>query len=499
LGLFDSILKHRMARESELTLDPAKDAAPDLRLFQKATTELGRRAYQRTQDVIHPTVLYSLTVAVGTGQNQWLGPIKVNRPSTLQLLSAGVAIAHPIYSLPTMPSDVSVPTGQYINAPGGLAYFLQVGEWYIYIPNQAGDPASFNALLSDASSELPAQQNALAAGGGAATPSGAVVNKFDTSAANESAFGQYVRAALTGQDLAAAAGAKNVPISADLLSNVPGRLIASTEALYTISLLAGLGPGGTSLSAAQIIAALTADSYVNNRIRVDAACRFDDGATYSVPATRGAITNQANSLLRLLVDSVVRGQDVSGTNYAAISSDLISNSTGRSWTVEALYTASVMYGVNAGGTTLGFIGAAGGSPPINGNSVRGQNALNVYALPPASDQCIEATAAINTALTLTIPAPGANLRQYVNRLKIECYSGAAQAAQATPFIVTTTGIAGNPSFNFPSGTAQGNISYRDLDWGSDPIEASADNATITVVCPQVAGFIWKVTAWYRNR
>lgn len=402
----------------------------DIRSFQKEATEKARKNFQRVQDIQAPSVIYQVPKAADTTAASWRGPFKITRPSTLQILLAGVPTAHPMYALPCQPTDVSVPTGAFIYGPGGALYLLQVGEWYLYIPSVAGDPATFNILIQDISSELPAAQ--LAGGAGApAGPGGAVVAAFDSGNAQESALGEYVRAALTAIDSTQAAGSQNRPLEMRLSS-----IAAFPVAAYSLLVL-------------------------NKQYAVDQA----------------------------------------GGGLQPISSDLVPNGILRSGaSIEGLYVNATTFGYDTQNAAVRPAEARAVAATKNTAFPRSGAQLIVGARQQVADQCLEATAAINVGVTLTIPAPGASLRQYLVRLKIEAYYGAALAAAAAPIIVTTggtAGLTGTPTWNTPTGTAQGQ-KYDIVLEQALAIEAAADNGTITIICPANASIIWKVTAWWFN-
>lgn len=110
---------------------------------------------------------------------------------------------------------------------------------------------------------------------------------------------------------------------------------------------------------------------------------------------------------------------------------------------------------------------------------------------------LTATGAAAAAVTLTIPAPGAGLFQYIDWIRIEHFASALLTAAAAPVIVTTTNLPGTPSFNFRADAAPlGTLTARDLLNGM-PIRASASNTAVTVVCPATTAVIWRATASWR--
>lgn len=109
---------------------------------------------------------------------------------------------------------------------------------------------------------------------------------------------------------------------------------------------------------------------------------------------------------------------------------------------------------------------------------------------------ITAVGASGAAVTCTLPAPGAGLRQYVTYLSINRFAAAVLTAAAAPVTVTTTNLPGTLAFSFAADAAALGTIDR---WREDfayAIAASAQNTAVTVVCPITTGVIWRVTAGY---
>jgi hypothetical protein len=100
-------------------------------------------------------------------------------------------------------------------------------------------------------------------------------------------------------------------------------------------------------------------------------------------------------------------------------------------------------------------------------------------------------------VTLTLPAPGAGLFQYVDSVEITLYNSAARTGGATPVTVTSTNLPGTPTWLFPSAGAIGTQETYSLITDA-PVRASTANTAVTIVCPAVTGGIWNVKALYRT-
>ena len=121
--------------------------------------------------------------------------------------------------------------------------------------------------------------------------------------------------------------------------------------------------------------------------------------------------------------------------------------------------------------------------------------------PSAGDQdpatlAVTATGAVNAAVTLTLPAV-TGLRHYIDSLHIVRSATAALTASATPVVVTTTGLPGNPAFTFGADVAGIGIDKEQrLECGPEGLAASALGVATTVVCPVYTGVIWRVNCTY---
>lgn len=104
--------------------------------------------------------------------------------------------------------------------------------------------------------------------------------------------------------------------------------------------------------------------------------------------------------------------------------------------------------------------------------------------------------ASGAAVTLTLTAPGADLRHYLTYLAVNRFAAALLTAAAAPVTVTTTNLPGSLAFSFAAdAAAQGTLDR----WREDfafPIAASEQNTATTIVCPATTGVIWRVTAGF---
>lgn len=115
--------------------------------------------------------------------------------------------------------------------------------------------------------------------------------------------------------------------------------------------------------------------------------------------------------------------------------------------------------------------------------------------PRAATLAVTATAAISTAVTLTLPAPAAGLFHYITRINIVKYAGAAVAGAAAPTVVTSTNLPGSVAWSTPTALAIGTQYETDVEPKS-PIKSSAAATATTIVAPLTTSIIWRITVYY---
>lgn len=106
------------------------------------------------------------------------------------------------------------------------------------------------------------------------------------------------------------------------------------------------------------------------------------------------------------------------------------------------------------------------------------------------------TAAVGTAATLTLAAPGAGLRHYITSLDIERIASIALTAGAAPTVVTTTNLPGSLAFSVAADAAAAGVIYPMHKEYVAPLAAVAQNTATTIVCPLTTGVIWRITATF---
>jgi len=113
----------------------------------------------------------------------------------------------------------------------------------------------------------------------------------------------------------------------------------------------------------------------------------------------------------------------------------------------------------------------------------------------ASALAVTATGASGAAVTLTLPAAGAGLFQYVTAIQLTLYSAAARTGAAAPWVVNTTNFPGAMAWTFTTAGAVGTAEVRDFTPGT-PLRSSVANTATTIVAPVATGGIWRLMATY---
>ena len=115
----------------------------------------------------------------------------------------------------------------------------------------------------------------------------------------------------------------------------------------------------------------------------------------------------------------------------------------------------------------------------------------------AATLMVSTTAVVSTGLTATLPAV-TGLRHYIDRISVVRSATAALTPTATPALVTTTNLPGNPALSFGQDAAGVGLDKEAvLDFGGAGLAALAAGAATTVVCPVYTGVIWRINVAYR--
>jgi hypothetical protein len=110
-------------------------------------------------------------------------------------------------------------------------------------------------------------------------------------------------------------------------------------------------------------------------------------------------------------------------------------------------------------------------------------------------QCQSVTGATGAAVTATLPAIAGQFH-YITFIQIKKYFTVANAASATPLVVTTTNLPGSLGFTFgqPLGVIGG--TDEDIFNPANPLKSSVVNTLSTIICPATTGIIWRINVLY---
>ena len=128
------------------------------------------------------------------------------------------------------------------------------------------------------------------------------------------------------------------------------------------------------------------------------------------------------------------------------------------------------------------------------------NALSeMLAIPKALDQAATTLGSAGSATTLTIPAPGAGLFQYIDYIMIRRYATAALVASGTPANWSSTNLPGTLAGSVATDALpQGSLDKDEIVTPGRPVKALAANTACTIVLPALTSVQWRATAFWTN-
>jgi hypothetical protein len=126
-----------------------------------------------------------------------------------------------------------------------------------------------------------------------------------------------------------------------------------------------------------------------------------------------------------------------------------------------------------------------------------QSTLPANAEMRGSTLHVTGTAAVNTGVTVTLPAAGAGLFHYITSIQIVKLYSVVGVAAGAGVIITSTNLPGNPAWTTeqlasPAGTAPVVLNYQP----TTPLKSSVANTATTIVCPVQLQTIWRVNVTY---
>ena len=111
-------------------------------------------------------------------------------------------------------------------------------------------------------------------------------------------------------------------------------------------------------------------------------------------------------------------------------------------------------------------------------------------------QSLSATAAANTGVTLTIPAPTAGLFNYITSIEVTRNATAVLVGGAT-LVITTSNLPGSLAWSVGNAMAAGGTAIDVNKDYTQPIKSAAAALATTIVCPAPgAAVLWRVNANY---
>lgn len=118
---------------------------------------------------------------------------------------------------------------------------------------------------------------------------------------------------------------------------------------------------------------------------------------------------------------------------------------------------------------------------------------------PSLTKVVTATAAANTAVTLTIPAAGVGFYHHISHLYIARTATAVLAGTAT-LVVTTTNLPGVLAWSFGNAMAAGATQTDYSENFPNPLRSLIDNTDTTIVAPAPGvAVLWRLTVFYEAK
>lgn len=118
-------------------------------------------------------------------------------------------------------------------------------------------------------------------------------------------------------------------------------------------------------------------------------------------------------------------------------------------------------------------------------------------IPMPSSLLVTGTAAVNTGVTVTLPAV-AGAFHYITSIQIQKLYAVVGVAAAAGVIITTTNLPGGPAFTTEQlASVAGTVAtVVNLSFAGNPLKSSVVNTATTIVCPAQLQTIWRVNVTY---
>lgn len=114
-----------------------------------------------------------------------------------------------------------------------------------------------------------------------------------------------------------------------------------------------------------------------------------------------------------------------------------------------------------------------------------------------NDKWVTATAAVNTGSTLTLPAPGVGLFQYITGIELVKLYAVIGVASGAGVIVTSTNLPGSPAWTTEQLASAAGSAVKVISLvPAKALKALAANTAVTLVAPAQLQTIWRWNVQY---
>jgi len=154
-------------------------------------------------------------------------------------------------------------------------------------------------------------------------------------------------------------------------------------------------------------------------------------------------------------------------------------------------------GVDAGGLIRSLFVNAADRSLLADVSDRAARDLGLLHDQRAATLHVTGTAAVNTTLTITLPAAGVGLFHYITSIEwVKLYSVVGVAAGAG-VIITSTNLPGGPAWTTEQNASPAGTVVRVIDYHAvTPLRSAAANTATTIVAPAQLQTIWRGNVSY---
>lgn len=126
-----------------------------------------------------------------------------------------------------------------------------------------------------------------------------------------------------------------------------------------------------------------------------------------------------------------------------------------------------------------------------------QSVLPAVAEIRASTLMVTGTAAVNTGVTVTLPAAGAGLFHYITSIEVVKLYSVVGVAAGAGVIITSTNMPGTPAWTTEQLASAAGTAARVVTFApATPLKSSVANTATTIVCPAQLQTIWRVNVTY---